>query len=167
MTPGSPWAGDRHGMVQLVTVRTDHRKSLLRTCFTWRSFWWFSLSMDLCSSSLPVDYLGIEQNQYSNALMKLQEAWSHSLGKWTISCISMGLLPPEFKDSSLSRIMMSYFTFDHLEDASISSCGIELPLMSAHGLKQSCTKSHLSTRQLRCKCILSRRKSVSLCKLSM
>lgn len=79
----------------------------------------------------------------------------------------MGLLPPELRDTSLSRIMVNYFTFDHLEDASISSHGIELPLMSAHGLKQSCTESHLSTSQFRCKCVLSRGRSVALCKLSM
>lgn len=57
---------------------------------------------------------------------------------------------------------MKYFAFDHLKDVSILSHGIEPPLVSAGACKPSCTNLHLHTKQFRCNCISSRRKSVAL-----
>lgn len=51
----------------------------------------------------------------------------------------------QFRAYNCSRITMKHFTFEHLEDASVFSHGIEPPPLSAGACKPSCTDSHLHT----------------------
>lgn len=52
-------------------------------------------------------YIGIKQNKYSNILLHLQEAWSHSFAKWRISCILFSLEPTTAVGSPWSILLLN------------------------------------------------------------